>query len=136
MAANEAGESGRTIAFVDAVGGALSALAVGVAEALGVSAVAATCGAVASAPAAIATVLEEVGMRAPSAEVRELGAVDQEAVEIVFLGSSAPKELEGAPRLDVALIEGPGDLERLSSARIVRDRIERRLAGARGDRRV
>lgn len=131
----EAGDKGRKIAFVDAAGGALSVLAASVAGSLAfdVHVVAATFGAIDRLPAEIATVLEEVGMSLASAEVMELKALDQGALDrIVFLGANPPPGLEGALRWDVALFAGEGDLERLATARIARDRIERGLERLRG----
>lgn len=116
----------KDIVFVDAAGGALSVLAASVAGALGMKAAAATCSAVGSPPAEIATVLEEVGMSLASAEVVPLQALDQgKAARVVFLGASPPPELGEASVWDVSLFAGEGELERLATARIARDRIER-----------
>ncbi|HLM72749.1 MAG TPA: hypothetical protein VK459_08655 [Polyangiaceae bacterium] len=122
----------REVVFVDAAGGALSVLAASVAAsgagADNVPVVAATIGAPASPPAEIAAVLEEVGMRLASPEVIELKALDRSSFDrVVFLGAHPPPGLEGATKWDVALFEGEGDLERLATARIARDRIERGL---------
>jgi hypothetical protein len=118
----------REIVFVDVVGGALSGLAASIAGSVSLEApiVAATIGAPSSAPAEIATVLEEVGMRLASPDVIELKDLDRSSFDrVVFLGAHPPPGLEGATRWDVALFEGEGELERLATARIARDRIER-----------
>ena len=52
--------------------------------------------------------------------------------EIVFLGAAPPPALAGKPVWSVSLYEGTGELERLATARIVRDQIERRLERAQG----
>jgi hypothetical protein len=95
--------------FVDAHGGAFAALAAGVARAGGQEALAATTSKAGSVPA-------EIGAAAPE----------------VTLASALPS---GAERVDVSawgtpLYAGEGELEHLSSARIARDRIERRLAAS------
>jgi hypothetical protein len=121
-------KKGREVVFVDAAGGALSVLAASVAGAGNVPVVAATIGAPSSLPAEIATVLEEVGMRLASPGVIELKDLDRSSFDrVVFLGAHPPPGLEGATRWDVALFEGEGDFERLATARIARDRIERGL---------
>jgi hypothetical protein len=125
----------RAIAFVDAAGGSLSALAAAVATSLGVPAVAATSGAIGGLPAEIATVLEEVGMRLASAEVAPLKSLEQGARgRVVFLGADPPPELSGAPRWEVSLFAGEGELERLATARIARDRIERAIERLRSEK--
>lgn len=117
-----------TIAFVDARGGALSALAASVAKALGVNATAATTSTPASLPAEIPTVLEEVGMGAPVAAAAPWSEASREAGEtIVFLGANPPSELAGKTAWEISLFEGAGDFERLAHARIARDRVEREL---------
>ena len=125
--------------FVDAAGGALSVLAASVAAsgagADNVPVVAATIGAPASPPAEIAAVLEEVGMRLASAEVAPLKSLEQRALErVVFLGSDPPPELSQAPRWEVSLFAGEGELERLATARIARDRIERAIERLRSEK--
>jgi hypothetical protein len=90
------------IAFVDAHGGALAALAAGVARVSGAGEpLAATSSRAVVLPPEIAAVLGEIGGSAPP--VVDVGA------------------------WGLALHEGEGDLERLAVARIARDRIERRL---------
>jgi hypothetical protein len=97
--------------FVDATSGALAALAAGVARSLGhADAIAATTSDTIRVPTEVTTVLAEIGAETP-AVIR--------AVELP----------EGASSLDLArfagaLHEGDGELERLSAARIARDRIE------------
>ena len=107
------------ISFVDAHGGALAALAAGVARATGAplpmgEALAATTSKSVAVPPEIGAVLAEIGASAPP----------------VVLASDLPA---GVERIDVGawglvLHEGEGDLERLAVARIARDRIERRLS--------
>ncbi len=102
------------LSFVDAHGGALACLVAGVAQAGGAAdRLAATSSPTVSIPPEIAAVLAEIGASAPP----------------VVLASELPA---GVEHVDVGgwgltLHEGEGDLERLSSARIARDRIERRL---------
>jgi hypothetical protein len=102
--------------FVDACGGALAALAAGVARAAGPTEdyVAATTSAAVAVPPEIGAVLAEIGAAAPP----------------VVLESALPT---GVERVDVGtwglvLHDGEGDLERMALARIARDRIERRLS--------
>lgn len=100
--------------FVDTSSGALAALAAGVAHSLGhAGAVAATASDTIRVPAEVTTVLAEIGAETPA----------------VIRVAELP---EGASHLDPsrfsgALYEGDGELERLSVARIARDRIERHL---------
>ena len=117
-----------TIAFVDARGGALSALAAGVAKTLGLNATAATTSTPGALPAEIATVLEEIGASAPIAAAAPWSEATREAGEmIVFLGVDPPPDLAGKPAWEIALYDGSGELERLALARIARDRVERKL---------
>lgn len=125
-------DQGRTYYFMDNVGGALSVLASGVAASLGLRAVAATFSEPASAPKEIATVLEEVGMRLPEKGAARAEDVDATGGEVVYLGGPPPAVLTNKPVWGVALYEGEGDLERLATARIARDQIERRLEGLKG----
>jgi hypothetical protein len=107
--------------FVDASGGGLAALAAGVARSLGHrSAVAATSIDTIAVPPVVGVVLQEIGAELPD----------------VILAASLTAE--DAPHIDpsrfsLALYEGQGELERLATARIARDRIERHieLEGAR-----
>ena len=111
--------SGRRLCFVDEVGGALAALGAGVAHALGhADALATTTVTPGPLPAEVRTVLAEIGGQ--PADIEPLSTVPLEGVEHVRLG-------RGAAGGDIWLYEGEGDLERLSAARIARDRIERRL---------
>ena len=108
------------VSFIDARGGALAALAAGVARAGGrPDALAGTTSPSVSVPPEIGAVLAEIGASAPP----------------VVLASALPG---GAERIDVGgwglvLHEGEGDLERLAVARIARDRIERRFAESHAD---
>jgi hypothetical protein len=102
--------------FVDAVGGALSAMAAAVARSLGrADVVAGTSAALAAIPAEVTQALSEIGL-AP-APVVHIDAKDREGESIQVVD-----ETWGA-----RLHPGEGDLERLSNARIARDRIERRV---------
>lgn len=124
--------------MVDAVGGGLAALAAGVAQSLGREAVAATTGAPAALPEEVTAALQEVGMKVPS--VVPLG--DGADGDVVFVGDAAPRGLSVAaawkatlyrpPAVPHAgLVPGDDSIERLSAARIARDRFERRLEQAR-----
>lgn len=100
--------------FVDAKGGGLAALAAGIARAHGeAGALAATRSASVTVPREIRVVLEEIG--APLPEVALDASVDR-ASQRVDVGG-----------WEVFLHDGEGELERLSAARIARDRIERRI---------
>jgi hypothetical protein len=105
------------VCYVDAQGGALAALAAGVARAKGRGdVVAATTSATIAVPAEVRTVLEEIGASLP-----DVGpATSMSTAEIVELGQEGTEPL-------LVLYQGEGDLERLALARIARDRIERRL---------
>lgn len=102
--------------FVDARGGALAALAAGIARAHGeAGAIAATRSPSASVPPEVRVVLEEIGASLP--EVALDASVDR-ASQRVDVGG-----------WEVFLHDGEGELERLSAARIARDKIERRIGG-------
>lgn len=118
------------ITFVDAEQGALSLLAVGVARSLGLHARAATSSPRAGAPSEIAQVLDEVGMRLPEDGAALLSAINTAEDNVIFLGKEPPSSLAHRPAWGLALYPGEGDIERLSTARIVRDQIERRLEKA------
>jgi hypothetical protein len=123
------------LVLVDAVGGALAALAGGVANALGVSATAVTLAAPSEVPPEVVEVLGEVGMRAPS--LAPLAEAPRGA-HVVFLGiEPAPADLVATERWAIGLLDGvgaalsdddlPPNFERLSSVRRARDELERRL---------
>jgi len=101
------------LCFVDGRGGAFAALATAIARAAGrADALAAASGPI-SVPAEIREVLDEIGMTSPD----------------IHLADKLPRD---AQRVDLAswelsLFDGEGSLERLSAARIARDRIERRV---------
>jgi hypothetical protein len=123
--------------FVDAAGGALAAIGAAVAHAMGCDAVAATMSTPGALPLEVSAILQEVGMRAPA--VLRLDEVELAGASVVFLGApSAPEGLAAAEAWDLALPAVPDgasdarELERLATARIVRDRIERRLEASRG----
>ena len=104
------------LCFVDAHGGAFAALAAALARSQGrADALAATSGN-AGIPAEIGTVLDEVGLRAP--EVLPVAKLPRDAQRIE-LASWELSLYQGEA--------GEGSLERLSSARIARDRVERRV---------
>jgi hypothetical protein len=114
------GPNKRRLCFVDDSGGALAALGAGVAHALGfVDAVATTTKAPAPLPPEVRVVLEEIG-GAP-AKIEPLASVPLEGVEHIRLGGDA------SDAWPIWLFAGEGELERLSAARIARDRIEKRL---------
>ncbi len=111
---------GRRICFVDDVGGALASLGAGVAHALGYAdAIATTTKTPTPLPAEVRVVLEEIS--GTPAKVEALGSVPLEGIEHVRLGGGA------ADAWPVWLFDGSGELERLSAARIARDRIEKHL---------
>lgn len=113
--------SDKALVFVDAIGGGLAAIGAGVAQSLGVAhAIAATSADTIDVPKEVSVVLGEIGAEAP--KVHGADAIAKEGAELVFLGGSS------ASAWSVALHGGEGDLERLSSARIARDRIERELS--------
>ena len=102
--------------FIDAVGGGLAALAAGVARHLGhAGATAATSSELVAVPGEVLTALAEIGAQVTSVahlkDVKPTGEVVQLAEWSLYL--LAPSE---------------GELERLSAARIARDKIERRLS--------
>lgn len=123
------------LVFVDAVGGSLAAIAAGVARALGYEGAVATTTTPGPLPKEVTAALMEVGMRvpavAPSSEARSPGAT------VITVGEGAA--LDGDERWPGALYtptEGatsPDDfaLERMSTARIFRDGVERRLEARR-----
>ena len=54
---------------------------------------------------------------------------DRDKRLVIWLGEAQPPESLESPRvIVVSLYEGEGELERLSTARVARDRIERHLA--------
>ena len=104
------------LCFVDARGGAFAALAAAIARAQGHGdALAAATNAV-SVPAEIGVVLDEIGLKAP--DVLAAGKLPGDA-QRVDLASWELSLHEGE--------HGEGSLERLSAARIARDRVERRV---------
>jgi hypothetical protein len=118
---NSAG--GKAICFVDAVGGGLAAIGAAVAQSLGLQALAATTAPPQPVPEEVTTVLREVSMKVPT--VTPFDEVDSASSEVVQLGRGTGDEAWA-----LSLYAGRGaeeSLERLSAARMVRDRIERRL---------
>jgi hypothetical protein len=105
------------VCYVDAQGGALAALAAGVARANGRSdVVAATTSATIAVPAEVRTVLEEISATLP--EVAAASSIP--AAEIIELGQEGTEPV-------LVLYHREGELERLALARIARDRLERRI---------
>jgi D-arabinose 1-dehydrogenase-like Zn-dependent alcohol dehydrogenase len=100
----------KKIAFVDGSGGGLASMAAAIAASMGREAIAATTAKEARVPAEVAAALREIDC----AEVK-LSAKIPAAAERV--------EVDGWGKL----FEGEGDLERMASARIARDRIEKRV---------
>jgi len=122
------GKTPAPLLFVDGEGGALAALAAGLAQGNGKNdAQAATIGELSAVPADITTVLAEIGMTA--ANVAAFDIAKAEGHDVVWLGETAPpKPLERARAITCNLL--PPDAEelgRLATARIARDRIERFL---------
>jgi hypothetical protein len=102
------------LTFIDASGGALAALAAGVARALGRTAArAATTSAAVAVPVEIAVVLGEMDATAPEVDLVQAGEAGRDRVDLASWG--------------LVLHQGDGELERLAVARIARDRIARRL---------
>lgn len=104
--------------FIDHVGGGLAALAAGVAHLAGVAgATAATSSDAVAVPSEVITALAEIGAHVTPVEhlkdVKPTGEVVDLAAWSLYL--LAPAE---------------GELERLSAARIARDKIERRLSSS------
>ena len=106
------------LCYVDTQGGALAALAAGVARALGKGdVVAATMSPAVAVPPEVRQVLDEIGASTPEVVLASTVPPAAERVELGHEGSE--------PAL--VLYQGEGELERLTLARIARDRIERRL---------
>lgn len=111
-----ASATSKPLCFVDAGGGGLAALAAGVAHALGrADAIALTTSKAVSVPPEVAAVLKEIGVELPP--VARLPGGPPDVTENIDL-AAWPLFL---------LAPEQGELERLSAARIARDRIERRL---------
>ncbi len=129
--------SAANLVFVDANGGALAALAAGVARSLGrAGARALTTSAAVKVPREIDTVLDEIGASAPPVERAADRADGADAVERVDLGSWGLVLFEGDGEPERLALERLAPerlaperlaLERLALARIARDRIARRL---------
>ncbi len=119
----------QALLFVDAIGGALASLGAAVARSLGHSdAMAATTGPEGELPREIPTVLAEVGMSVASVSSFE-AAHDRDKRLVIWIGEAEPPDAIESPRVIVAsLYEGEGEFEKLCTARVVRDRIERHLA--------
>ena len=108
--------SNPVLILVDAVGGGLAAMAAAIAKSMGRANVsAATSHSTVSVPDEVRTALAEIGLE-PSPVVH-LDAKDREGESILVVDASWGASLYG----------GRGQLERLSNARIARDRIEHRL---------
>ncbi|HEY4120427.1 MAG TPA: hypothetical protein VGM56_21325 [Byssovorax sp.] len=109
----------RRLVFVDAHGGALAALAAGVARSLGHEARAETTTAEVPWPPEVADVLAEIGAAPVDVTPHTAPAA---GVETIRIGHASG---EKSPTIDAWLYDGEGELERLSAARIARDRVER-----------
>ncbi|MEO7330161.1 MAG: hypothetical protein ABI193_16420 [Minicystis sp.] len=106
----------KPLCFVDALGGGLAALAAGVAQSLGrTDALALTTAKAVSVPDEVGAVLAEIGVKLPPVARLPGGAPD--VTDNIDLGTW-PLFL---------LPPEQGELERLSAARIARDRLERKL---------
>ena len=109
---------GKSPLFIDTVGGGLASLAAGVARHLGIAgATAATSSDLVAVPGEVMTVLAEISAQVTSVahlkDVKPSGEVVHLAEWSLYL--LAPSE---------------GELERLSAARIARDKLERRLSSS------
>ena len=113
----------KKLLFVDAEGGALASLAAGVARSLGHDARAETTIAEVPWPPEVADVLAEIG--ASPVDVTP-HATPAAGVETLTIGEAAAGKRP--PSIDAWLYAGEGELERLSAARIARDRVERFVA--------
>ncbi|UQA61302.1 hypothetical protein [Polyangium aurulentum] len=119
----------QALLFVDAIGGGLATLGAAVARSLGHSdATAATTKPETSVPPEVSTVLEEVGMSNASVGPLE-ASKDADKRLVIWLGTEKPPASLAKARAFtiVSLFAGEGELERLSTARVARDRIERHL---------
>jgi hypothetical protein len=101
------------LCFVDGRGGAFAALAAAIAHAHGRGDALAAASSAVDVPAEIGVVLDEIGLTAP--EVHPVAKLARD-VRRVDLAS-----------WELSLFDGEGSLERLSAARIARDRVERRV---------
>ncbi|TKD13056.1 hypothetical protein [Polyangium fumosum] len=116
----------RPLCFADATGGALAALGAAVARALGhTDAVAATSGEVSPLPAEVPAVLAEIGLETPSILKLDEALVNPHAV--VWLAEGAAPVADARTLACKLAPADAGELERMATARIVRDRIERML---------
>jgi len=104
------------LVLVDAVGGALSSMAAAVARAQGrADVVAATSSELAEIPPEVHAVLEEIGLIAEP--VVSLDRKDREGESLQVIDDT----------WGARLYTGEGELQRMSNARIARDRIELRV---------
>ena len=114
----------RPLCFADASGGALAALGAAVARALGhTDAVAATAGEARPLPAEVTAVLAEIGLEAPSVLRLEEALSNPHAIVWLADGKAPVADARAFPCK--LLAADAGELERLATARIVRDRLER-----------
>ena len=118
----------RPLCFADTSGGALAALGAAVARSLGhTDAVAATAGEALPLPAEVTAVLAEIGLEAPSILKLE-DALSSPHTVVWLADGSAPAPVADARTFACKLLAADaGELERMSTARIARDRIERLL---------
>ncbi|MDI1443117.1 hypothetical protein [Polyangium sp. 6x1] len=116
----------RPLCFADASGGALAVLGAAVARALGYTdAVAATSGDASPLPAEVPAVLAEIGLETPSVLKLDDALANPHAV--VWLADGAAPVADARVLPCKLMPADAGELERMSTARIVRDRIERML---------
>ncbi|MDI3284815.1 hypothetical protein [Polyangium sp. 15x6] len=116
----------RSLCFADASGGALAALGAAVARALGhTDAVAATAGEASPLPAEVPAVLAEIGLEAPP--ISKLEEALSKPHTVVWLAEGAAPVADARALPCKLLPADAGELERFSTARIARDRIERML---------
>lgn len=138
MTAHVGSETGSTegqLVFVDAAGGSLAAMAAGVARALGYEGAVASTTTPGPLPKEVTEALMEVGMRVPA--VTPLSELSRAGATVIALGEG--DAIEGDERWPGALYvprEGASSaddfaLERMSTARIFRDTVERRLEARR-----
>jgi len=121
------GKTNKPLCFIDNEGGALAVIGASIARALGrEDALATSIVQPNPVPTDVSTVLEEVGFSA-SVTAKPFDGASAAAYELVWLGETPPAQaIVGAQFVPCKL--GPrdaGDLERLATARIARDRLER-----------
>lgn len=124
------GQTSSPLCFVDAQGGSLSRLGAAIAHALGrTDAIATTRGEVSDLSEDVITVLDEVGMNAPSASPFDDRLTSNHT--IVWLGE-AQSPIANAHSWNASLLGANAPVfDRLVIARLLRDRIERQIKAQR-----